>query len=57
MTRRRRRQRAVLDGELARAIGALALLGLLYLGFKIGLLAWIANIPIDILQDGLPKVM
>lgn len=55
MTQRRHQQRSSLDGKLAKAIAALVLLGVLYLAFKIGLLAWIANIPIDILRDDLPK--
>jgi hypothetical protein len=51
--RKRSRTRAALDSEFAKPIGALVLLGLLYLAFQIGLLAWIAEIPINILRSGL----
>jgi hypothetical protein len=49
--RKRSRTRAALDSEFAKPIGALILLGLLYLAFQIGLLAWLAEIPINILRD------
>lgn len=43
--RRKKSQRSALrkalDSEFARPIGALLLLGLLYLAFKVGLIAWV----------------
>lgn len=46
MQQRRRRKtqrsalRKALDSEFAKPVGALLLLGLLYLSFKVGLIAW-----------------
>jgi hypothetical protein len=51
--RKRSRTRKALDSEFAKPIGARVLLGLLYLAFQIGLLAWVAEIPINILRNGL----
>jgi hypothetical protein len=53
MTRHRRkrsRARAALDSEFAKPIGALVLLGLLYLAFQIGLVAAVVDIPFAILR-------
>ena len=56
MTRRRRsrsRTRRALDSEFAKPLFGLVLLGLLWLAYQIGLLAWVAEIPINILRSGL----
>lgn len=56
MARRKRAKRSAFDSEFARPIGALVLLGLLYLAFQVGLIAWIVDIPMSILRDGyVPK--
>jgi hypothetical protein len=55
LARRKGRKKSILENEFARPVGALVLLGLLYLAFRVGLLAWIAEIPIDILRDGYGK--
>jgi|GEM_PF-7049218 len=52
MARRKRSKQSLLDSEFARPIGALILLGLLYLAFEIGLAAWLVSIPMTILADG-----
>jgi hypothetical protein len=48
--RKRSRTRRALDSEFAKPIGALILLGLLYLAFQIGLVAWVVDIPMSILR-------
>ena len=53
MTRRKRSKQIFSDSEFAKPIGALVLLGLLYLAFKFGVAAWLVDIPMSILRDGL----
>lgn len=46
---RRKRTTSVLDSEFARPVGALLLLILLWLAFKVGLVAALVSIPFGIL--------
>jgi hypothetical protein len=50
--RRKRAKRSILESEFARPIGALILLGLLYLALQVGLVAWLVEIPMSILREG-----
>lgn len=52
MARRRPTRRPLFDNEFARPLGALVLLVLLALAWQIGLLAWVAEMPISILREG-----
>ena len=46
---KRSKARKFLDSEFAKPLGAFVMLGLLWISFKIGLLEWVASIPIRIL--------
>jgi hypothetical protein len=48
--RKRSRTRRALDSEFAKPIGALVLLGLLYLAYHVGLIQAVVDIPFAILR-------
>lgn len=48
MSRRRGQNQS--DGDFAKPIVALLLLGLLYIAYEFGVIAWIVDIPVGILR-------